>query len=95
MAGFRIDLATAVRLRRRAEAAPVLLFHEHRTPARRRARIDRLRRWMGGWLWSHAGEYVDGAPPPRGRRRYGRHRPRPGHGPAPAIRASAKAEARP
>lgn len=71
---MNIDLRTAVLLRRRAESSPILLFHEVRTPARRRNRIDRLRRWMGPWLWRLAGAWDDGVPEP-GPRHDGRYRP--------------------
>ena len=45
-----VDLRTLILIRRRVEAAPILLYHDTRTPVRRAARIARVRAWMGiGW----------------------------------------------
>lgn len=43
------DLPTIIAIRRRMEhlRAHPLLFHDVRTPARQRARIERLGRWLG------------------------------------------------
>jgi len=44
-------LPTLIAIRRRMEhlRARPLLFHEVRTPARQRARIERLERWFAPW----------------------------------------------